>query len=203
MHTFEKEVPFDPGYSAISFSFLDNIEAVIQDYSKLKANHQKKFWLSTSEPQIIDLITKSSAFYLGCLLWGSFIHFRFKDEPKIITEGNIPKMSEEEFKEFDCAYEVKAILQYINILDRDCKYFLKRPAKISPQITDILNNYIEFAQLNNHFRNVKKTSDIKLPKYCDKFSKMTKEQLDSLCENIYSVISQAKIEQLLNIDTKL
>lgn len=200
MHKFEKEVPFDPGYSAISFSFLDNIEAVIQDYSKLKANHQKKFWLSASEIKIVDLIEKSTAFYLGCMLWGSFIHLRFKDEPKIITESNIPKMSEEEFKEFDCAYEVKAILEYIKILDRDCKYFLKRPVKISPQITDILNNYIEFAQLNNNFRNVKTTADIKLPKYCDKFSKMTNKQLDELCEKIYSVISEAKIELLLEIN---
>lgn len=200
MHTFEKEVPFDPGYSAISFSFIENIESVIQDYTKLKANHQKKFWLATSEPQIIDLITKSTAFYLGCLLWGSFIHNRFKDSPKPITGSNIPKMSEDEFKNFDCAYEVKAILEYIKILDRDCKYFLKRLAKIESSIAEILNNYVEFAQLNNNFRNVKTTADIKLPKFCDKFSKLTNEQLDNLCEKIYSVIAEKKIELLFDID---
>lgn len=199
MHNFEKEVPFDPGYSAISFSFIDNLEAVIEDYTKFKANHQKKFWLSTSESKIVDLIERSTAFYLGCLLWGSFIHLRFKDAPKPVVGSNIPKMSDEEFKNFDCACEVKAILEYIKLLDRDCKYFLKRPIKISALVVEILNNYVDFAQLNNNFRDIKTTADVNLPKFCDRFSKMTNEQLDNLREQIFAVIEQKKIELLYGL----
>ncbi len=73
-------------------------------------------------------------------------------------------MSEEEFKDFDCAYEVKIIIDCIKFLDRDCKYILKRPFKIKPIITEVLNNYVDFAQINNNFRTTKITSDIKFTK---------------------------------------
>ena len=199
MHKFSKEVPFDPGYSNISFPFLETIDSVIQDYAKLKANHQKKFWLNSSEAQIVAFIRKSTAFYLGCLLWASFIHNRFKDKPKEISGNNISKISDEEFKDFDCAYEVKEILNYIKLLDRDCKYFLNRLAKIPTIIVEILENYVDFAELNNNFRKIKKTSDIKLPKFCDRFSKMTIAELDKLCEQIYSVIESSQIEGLYEL----
>lgn len=124
MKDFDKNVPFDPGFSPLSFSFIENINIVSQDYNRLKANHQKKFWLLKFEPTLIELINKSSAFYLGCMLWGGFIHERFKDNPKEISGNNTKGMSEKELKELDCASESKAILKYIDNINRDYKYFL-------------------------------------------------------------------------------
>lgn len=199
MNKFEKNVPFDPGFSPLSFSFIENIQVATQEYSKMSANHQKKFWLAKFEPTIVDFICKTSAFYLGCILWGGFIHCRFKDSPKEITGNNTDKLSEREKSELDCAVEVKAIIEYIKNFDRDCKYFLKRPAKIPPIINEILDNYIEFASLNNNFINVKNTSGIKLPEAVSHFNELNEKQLDELCEKINASIDSAKIETLLDI----
>lgn len=199
VENFDKTVPFDPGYSPLSFSFMENIAYVTGDYNQLKAIHQKKFKLSQLEPAIIDLINKNAAFYLGCMLWGGFLSSRFKDSPKEITGNHTLKLSDEAKKTLDCAEETKFSLQYIEFFDKDCKYYLKKPAKVSDFVKEILNNYNEFAQINNNFINVKMTSDIKLPKALAHFSKLTNEQLDELRTKIKEVIDSGKIEKLLDI----
>lgn len=199
MKNFDKTVPFDPGYSQMSFSFVGNIDFAIDEYKKLKAPNQKKFWLMKNESLLVDFINKSTAFYLGCLLWGAFLHYRFKDSPKEIEGNHSLKLSAEEQKELNCCEEVNAILDYVNSLHRDCKYFLKRPAKIDNFILKILENYIEFAQLNENFVNTKTTDDIKLPKDLAHFDKLSNGQLDSLCEKIYSIIESKQIVSLLDL----
>lgn len=199
MKKFEKGVPFDPGYSQYSFSFLENIVYITGEYSKLKANHQKKFKLSLIEPTIIDLIKKCTAFYLGCMLWGGFIHYRFKDSPKEIIGNNTKDLTEEEFKELDCAEESKFMLKYIEQFDKDCKYFLKKPARVPASIIEILNSYNEFVEINNNFRNVNQTSEVKLPKAFSHFKKLSNEQLDNLNEQISKIIESGKIEDLIEL----
>ena len=199
MNNFENTVPFDPGYSKISFSFLTNIDYVMGDYYQLKTIHQKKFKLSQLENSIVELINKSTAFYLGCMLWGGFLKSRFEDSPKEISGNHTAKMSQKELEELDCATETKFILQFIENYDKDCKYFLKRPAKISNFIIEILKSYNEFGQLNNDFVGINKTSDIKLPKVLKHFKDLTNEQLDSLKDKIMATIESGKIENLLEI----
>lgn len=196
---FEKGVPFDPGYSPLSFSFIENIAYITGDYNQLKALHQKKFKLSQLEPSILDLINKSTAFYLGCMLWGGFLASRFKDSPKEIFGNHTLKLSDEAKKTLDCAEETKFTQQYIASFDKDCKYYLKKPAKISALVKEILENYNEFAKINNNFISVKKTSDIKLPKALAHFDKLSNAQLDTLREKIQEVIASGKIEGLLEI----
>ena len=199
MHNFENAVPFDPGYSPISFSFVGNALGLIQEFSKLKAPHQKKFWLMKNEAQILNLINKTTSFYLGCILWGGFLSNRFKNSPKEIENNNASKMSEEEFNDFDCTYEVKFTLDYIKNWNRDFKYFVGKPTKIEPFITEILTNYLEFAKINANFRNTKITSDIKTPECIAHFKEFSTEKLDELCDKIYDCINSKKIEKLLDI----
>lgn len=199
MDNYEKTVPFDPGYSPLSFSFMENIAFMTRDYNNLKTMQQKKFKLSQLTPSILDLINKSTAFYLGCLLWGGFLHSRFKDEPKEISGNHTLKLSPEAAKDLDCAEETKFTLQYIEMFNKDCKYYLNKPAVIAPLIIEILNGYNEFAQINDNFLNVKKTNDIKLPKSLSHFDKLTNAQLDELHDKIKDVISLGKIEGLLEI----
>ena len=199
MHNFEKSVPFDPGYSKISFSFLSNVDYVMGDYYQLKTIHQKKFKLSQLEKSITEMITKSTAFYIGCQLWGGFLSARFKDSPKEITGNHAFNLKGQELEELDCCIETNFILDFIQAFDKDCKYYLKKPAKISPVIIEILKSYNEFAELNKHFVGVKKTSDIKLPKALGHFKNLTNEQLDSLYDQILKAIESGKIENLLEI----
>jgi len=196
---FDKTVPFDPGYSTLSFYFEDQIAYIAGAYEKSKVAHQKKFQLKQLMPAILDLINKSTAFYLGCMLWGGFLSQRFKNEAKEIVRSNPLPSSEEERLAIDCSAEAKFILAYIAHLERDCKYYLNTSAKIPDFIIEILNSYIEFAQLNNNFINVEKTSDIKLPKVVEHFKNLNDEQLDALCEKIYAIIDSGKIENLLEL----
>lgn len=199
MDKFEKGVPFDPGYSSIAVSFIGNIPYLTQEYSNLKTPHQKKFKLTMIEKPIIELINKCTAFYLGCMLWGGFIHCRFKDDSKQILDNNTNGLSENELKELDCAKESNFMLEFIKQFDRDCKYYLKKPLKIAPQITEILTNYDEFVKLNNNFVGISATADVKLPKAAAHFENLTDEELDSLHIKIMNVISSGKIEDLLKI----
>lgn len=199
MPNFEKNVPFDPGYSKISFSFPEQINYLMRNYYQIKAPHQKKFQLMQLEKFILELINKSTAFYLGCILWGGFIHFRFKQSPKDIIGNNTNKLSEAEMKELDCAQEAKSILEFIQSINKDFNYFLRRPIKTSSEINEFLNSYIDFAKINNNFIGVNNTKDIKTPKTIAHFEKLKNEQLDKLCELIYSAIDSNKIENLLDI----
>lgn len=199
MKKFENSVPFDPGFSTISFSFIGNIQPILVEYSKLKANHQKKFWLVKNELAVVDFISNSTAFYLGCMLWGAFIHYRFKNNPKLIDGNNTVGLSEEDLQDFDCAYEAKVILEFIKTFNRDCKYFLGRSSKVAENINEILEDYIVFAKINNNFVGIKKTDEIKIPEKFQKIEKLADEQLEKLCEDIYSCVSSVKINDLYKI----
>jgi len=199
MERFKDNVPFDPGYTVISFSFIENISYLTQDYETSKAPHQRKFKLSQLEPKILELIIKSTAFYLGCMLWGGFIHCKFKNEPKEITGNHTQKLSEEEKKALNCAEETEFTLKYIEKFDRDLKYFLKKSANLPAILNKILKSYKEFAELNQNFVNISKTSDIKLPKVLEHFKDLTDGQLDELYSKIMEAIDSRKIEKLLEV----
>lgn len=199
MRNFDYYVPFDPGFEPMTFSFVERIKHTQNCYAQLKNNFQKKLWLPQAEIQVLKLINLSTAFHLGCMLWGGFIHYRFKENPKKISGNNTAGLSEQELLELDCAIEAKAILKYIENFDRDCKYFLKRPMQVSPLIKEILENYIEFAEANGNFINVNKTDEVKLPKALEHFKNLSDEKLDDLCEKIYSTIESEQIQDLLDI----
>ena len=199
MSNFEKSVPFDPGYSKISFSFLSNVDYVMGSYYQLKTVHQKKFKLSQIENSIVELINRSTAFYLGCQLWGGFLNARFKDSPKEITGNHTTALEGQELEELDCTTETNLILEFIQNFDKDCKYYLKKPSKITPFIIEILKSYNEFAELNKQFVGVYKTNDIKLPTALAHFKDLTNEQLDNLHEQILKNIESGKLDGLLEI----
>lgn len=200
MEKFGETVPFDPGYSKISFSFISNIEQIIREFNSLKTMQQKKFKLLRTEPKITDMLEKSVAFYLGCLLWGAFLKSRFKNEPKEISGNYTLALSMQEQFELDCAQETKFMLAFIEQFKRDCKYYLSKPARIPDFWVEILNAYDEFAVINNNFTSTKTTDDIKLPKLTEHFENLSETQLDEVCAKIEDIISSAKIERLFEID---
>ena len=197
MENFKDKVPFDPGYSAIYVPIIGDIEAFAQEYSKLKAAHQKKFWLVKFEPQILNLIEKNSAFYLGCMLWGGFLHFRYPN--KEITGNATSNISKEERERFDCAEEVKIVLNFIKNLDRDFVYLVKRHSKVSKFTREILENYVEFAQINKNFVDTKNTNEIKIPEVVEHFKDLSPEKLDELYSNIKNAINTSNSKALLDI----
>lgn len=195
----QEKVPFDPGFSQISFSFVENIQTAMLEFNKMKTFQQKRFWLAKYEPVIIEFINKHSAFYLGCILWGGLIHFQFKGEPREISGNTTENLSKEELENLDCALEVKASLDFIKNFDRDCKYFMNHNAKIPPVIMKILESYIEFAELNNNFIGINNTDQIKTPWAIRHFENLNLDELNNLSNQIHSAIQSKRIENLLEI----
>ena len=199
MKKFDKGVPFDPGYSKYAIYFPESITPFLEELALLKSPHQKKFKLSTAEPQIKSLINNCAAFYLGCILWGAFIHHRFKDEPKDVINNPMENLTKKELKDRDYTDEIEFIFQLIAHLDKDFKYFLKKPFQVDDQIIEIFNVYNEFTKLNKNFSNIKISSDVKLPKAVKHFEKLDNKKLDKLYEQIEQIISSGNIEELLKI----
>jgi len=193
MRNFETTVPFDPGYAPKAFSFIEQIKNIKDCYAQLTTNAQKKVWLPKAEPEIVKLIELNAAFHLGCILWGGFLANRFKDSPKEISGNTTLDLTEEEKKDLDCAADAKEALEYIKNFDRDCKYFLRRRMKIRPIIKEIYKNYVEFAELNDNFINLRTTADVKTPKVISHFKNLSNEQLDVLCESIYMIINTEEL----------
>lgn len=202
MIDFQNGVPFDPGYSPFSCSFIYNIEPIIEEISKYKAVNQKKFKMTTFEPVIYGLINRCSAFYLGCLLWGAFLSSKYKDDPKIIINnpvlaGDISGSSDFADETLNFGHEAIYMINFIKLWDKNYKHFLKKPFKVADQIIKILESYNEFVLLNNNFMDMRYTSDIKLSPSFDHFKELNQKQLDKLCDLIFDVINKKNIEELL------
>src|SRR5574344_198982 len=199
MQKFNKTVPFDPGYKVLSFPFMGSVDMLNQQFSALKANHQKKFWLIKNEYKIVDFIRKNTAIYLGCMLWGAFLAYRFKKNPIEIVGNNTVGLSKEALQNLDCASEVKFALEYIKLLERDMKYYVGKSFKIDNIIPEILENYIEFNEINDNFKEIKFTNQVLLPKRFEHFSNFSENDLDILCEKIFDAISHVSHEDILNL----
>ncbi|OGI05141.1 MAG: hypothetical protein A2104_07435 [Candidatus Melainabacteria bacterium GWF2_32_7] len=199
MNQFASGVPFDPGYSQYTIYFPEAILPFVEELAQIKAPHQKKFKLSLSESGIHQLINNCAGFYLGCILWGAFIHHKFKDSPKEVIDNPADDLTEEELKSRDYTEEINFMLEFFKQIDRDYKYFCKKPFKVDEQVINIFNAYNEFVVINDNFLNIKLTSDIKLPKAVEHFDKLDQEKLDTLYKYISDVVDSGNLEDLLKI----
>lgn len=191
---FSKGVLFDPGYSKYVLAFTPNIDAAYNVLFATKATHQRKFKFQMIYPQLLKLLENTVSFYLGCLLWATFISQNFLDEPKNILDncylGN-------DIDEEKMLYEVNYAINYIEKLKKDCKYYLGKNCNIPEDWTKILITYKDFLTSNNFLVNAKSTKDIKLPTNIQK--EYTKETLNSILEKIESVTKSGELQNLFEI----
>jgi len=199
MNKYEQGVPFDPGYSSISVYLPEHAIPFLQEMESLKAPHQKKFRLSTGEKALKSLINISRAFYLGCMLWGAYVHYRFKDSPRNILDNPYIKLNEEEAGKVNVNQEIDFTKEFLIRIDKDYKYFLKKPLDIDKNISEILESYREFANINNNFLKTASTSDIKIPNSLKHIQNLSNAELDILHDKIYEVIKSEKLDNLLSL----
>ena len=74
---FSRGVLFDPGYSKYTLAFSQNIDAAYNVLFSIKSPHQRKFKFQLVYPQLLKLLEHTVSFYLGCLLWATFITNKF------------------------------------------------------------------------------------------------------------------------------
>ncbi len=194
MHEDEK-VSFDPGFSEFSIRFPVEIPQILSEIAELKSLHRKKFEFQRIEARLIPIIKSSAYIYLGCILWGSYLHYRYRENPREIT-GNIAKETE---APPDYVKEMDFVLNALEELDGASKYYLRRPSGIGSNINGYFRAYREFVDLNNGFTTMETTSDIKIPEGFRYFESYTDEALEELREKIYKIINSGKIESLAGL----
>jgi len=188
----EDKVKFDPGFSKFSSHFPQELPQILDEIAGLPQPHQKKFQFQRIEAQAVSMIKTSVYVYLGCVLWGSYLLYRHKDDPREIT-GNIIK----EFDgDIDYVKEIDNALASIEKLDRASMYYLRRPTRIEKHLIGYLKIYREFVLLNNSFLKLETTADIIIPENFRHFAEYSPEKLDELRDGIYKVIETGELEKL-------
>lgn len=190
---FSKGVLFDPGYSKYTLPFSPNIDAAYKMIFSMKSQNQRKFKFRLLYPQLLKLLEHTISFYLGCLLWASYISQEFKNDAKDILDNNYigQPVNEEEM-----LFEVNYVISYIEKLKKDCQYYLNKTCNLPDNWLQIMTVYKEFLTMNEFLVNAKTTSDIKLPAT---IKELSQEDRNTILSNIETVTSTGELKELFNV----
>jgi hypothetical protein len=190
---FSKGVLFDPGYSKYTLAFSLNIDAAYNMIFSIKAFNQRKTKFKIIYPQLLKLFEQTVSFYLGCLLWATFISKNFANEPKEII-GN--DYIGQEIDEEKMLYEVNYIISYFEKLKKDCKYYLGKECNLPQEWLTIMETYKEFLTMNDFLVNAKTTMDIKLP---TTIKNVENQELETILLQIKDVVENGKLNKLFEV----
>ncbi|MDR1167579.1 MAG: hypothetical protein LBK53_01635 [Heliobacteriaceae bacterium] len=184
---FDNGVEFDPGFSKHIQAFIPNIEYIYAEIGKFKNFGQKKLQFKVFYPKIQTLLSNYIAFYLGCMLWASYIK----------TLGSKPVLNNHCFGgNYSGEEEVDFILGCIERLPKDVKYYLGQSFSVDSAGRNITEAYREFVKLNRGFTQIQTTDDIKLPEGL-------KPVGDEVRAKIEEVTETGKLTQLYSLYEKL
>lgn len=183
-----RKILFDPGYAPL---VIDSIGAVGYTYYMFSASKNirlKKINFPSVFKKIENLLKTNAAFYLGCLLWASYI----SQFDNLEIEGN--KLLSEETTEEEYTGEISFLIELVETgLNRDCKYYLGKAYVPDEKYLPILKAYKEFLIINKGFVDCSNTSQIKLP---DSIKKPNKEELNEINNKIQQAIKNKDILSL-------
>ena len=108
---------FDPGFSNCLVSFYANIEYVYGSLNSIKNFNQKKTQFAMSYNKIVALLNKYTGFYMGCMLWGTYLKSLGNEK----IENN-PFIGQKYDKNLSLA-EVNDILTFVDKFKKDTKYY--------------------------------------------------------------------------------
>lgn len=190
---FSKGVLFDPGYSKYTLPFSQNIDAAYNMILSIKAPHQRKFKFQMVYPQLLKLLEHTISFYLGCLLWATFISKNFKDNPKEILDNHYIG---QKIKEDEMLFEVNYAIGYIEKLKKDCKYYLGKTCNLPDDWMQIMQIYKEFLMVNEFLVEAKSSADIKLPLA---IKEPSQDDLNKILEQIELVVKSGELKELFKV----
>jgi len=193
----KNKVLFDPGFSQFSVDFPSEAFEYLDQIAKLKQNHQKKFAFTKLETQIVPIIRHYASFYLGCILWGIYLSEKYKDDAREITGNPILSMTEEEKSKINYDNEIDFILNFSQKLESSSKFYLNRPSKIQSELLKYIELYKDFANINDNFKNLVYTNDIKIPQIALTIINCNENSVDMLKSKIEEAIDARNLELLL------
>ena len=190
---FSNGVLFDPGYSKYTLPFSQNIDAAYNMILSIKAPHQRKFKFQMVYPQLLKLLEHTISFYLGCLLWATFISKNFKDNPKEILDNHYIG---QKIKEDEMLFEVNYAIGYIEKLKKDCKYYLGKTCNLPDDWMQIMQIFKEFLMVNEFLVEAKSSADIKLPLA---IKEPSQDDLNKILEQIELVVKSGELKELFKV----
>lgn len=190
---YENGVPFDPGFAGHTYSFSQNVKSVDDIMASIKALHQKRFQYKVFLPKVLKLLHNSVSFYLGCLLWASYIVNKFKNDPKkILDNPYVGKHSTDE----ELFFEINYMLDYFEKIKKDSHYYLGKTQQLSQDWQEVLETYKDFLSLNGNLSGAFTTADVKLP---SRIKPLDDEALSSIAEKIEEVTASGNLEELFAV----
>lgn len=191
---FDNGAQFDPGFVQHMSAFVPNIEYVYAGLNRLKNFTLKKNQFKMYYPKIQSLLKNYLGFYLGCILWAAYISQL--DEKPILNNLCFGG----EYSEKETLSEVDFILDYIEQLKKDVKYYTGQDFTIDENSINILNAYREFLIANKGFVETKTTKDIKLP---TNLKTPSDKDLEEILSGIEKVIDNGKLYELFPLAQKV
>ncbi|HBG48549.1 MAG TPA: hypothetical protein DDW90_03390, partial [Cyanobacteria bacterium UBA9971] len=78
-------------------------------------------------------------------------------------------------------------------------FYLKRSSRINPEQIKYFESYKQFVKLNDDFKNLKFTNEIKLPDEVAHFENHSEQKLDELKQKIDEIINSSNLENILHL----
>lgn len=191
---FDNGAQFDPGFVQHMSAFVPNIEYIYAGLNRLKNFTLKKNQFKMYYPKIQSLLKNYLGFYLGCILWATYISQL--DEKPILNNLCFGG----EYSEKETLSEVDFIKDYIEQLKKDVKYYTGQNFTIDEISINILNAYKEFLIANKGFVETKTTKDIKLPA---NLKTPSDKDLEEILSGIEKVIDNGKLYELFPLAQKV
>lgn len=191
---FDNGAQFDPGFVQHMSAFVPNIEYIYAGLNRLKNFTLKKNQFKMYYPKIQSLLKNYLGFYLGCILWATYISQL--DEKPILNNLCFGG----EYSEKETLSEVEFIKDYIEQLKKDVKYYTGQDFTIDENSINILNAYREFLIANKGFVETKTTKDIKLP---TNLKTPSEKDLEEILSGIEKVIDNGKLYELFPLAQKV
>lgn len=189
---FKNGAQFDPGFVQHISAFVPNIEYAYGALNRYSNFGMKKQQFKMLLPKIQHLLENYLGFYMGCMLWASYIK-ELENTPLLNNFGYGC-----DYDEAETISEVDFILNYVEQLKKDVKYYTGKDFSIDTTSLNILEAYKTFLKENKGFTQVEKTSDIVIPK---SFKKLGKDE-ESL-QKIEEVIETGNLKELISLSGKL
>ncbi len=189
---FKDGAQFDPGFIQHISAFVPNIEYAYGSLNRFKNFGMKKQQFKMLLPKIEQLIENYLGFYAGCMLWASYI--KNLDDTPILNNFGLGS----EYNEEETLSEVDFILNYIEQLKKDVKYYTGKEFSIDSNSINILEAYRSFLKANEGFTKTEKTSDIVLP---EGFKNPGKDE--EILSKIEEVVENGNLKDLISLSRKL
>ena len=191
---------FDPGFAPNIIHFYPAYMTAEEELSRLKNFGQKKMRYKVLDKTVQKAMQSTLGFWVGCVLWGGYIKYKFKNAPKDIEDNSFLGLSPDDVSSFGYQDEFKVMAKYLENFEKNVKYYTGATATLPKEYKTILDEYVSFIELNGHFLETRTTDDIQIPEKFGFLAKYSAAQLNKLGAKIIEIIETGDLSEFLELE---